>query len=148
MCGRERATPQQAAIFTVLSCMLVALSSAGSGCNSTADCALRGACEAGLCRCEAAWTGPNCLQLNLLPGDATGIAAWHRNTSSSWGGSVVGPVGGKYHMFAADMKGHCGLDSWEGNSMVGRTEPTCTVAEPWCKSFAPINSWLILYFIC
>lgn len=57
-----------------------------------------------MARCRPAWTGPNCTLLNLMPA-ATG-KAFYRNSSASWGGSVV-YADGVYHMYTADSKCHC-----------------------------------------
>jgi len=57
--------------------------------------------------------------LNLVP--SSRVDAWSRpGNQSSWGGSVI--VGSAdepgYHMFAADMTDHCGLNSWQHNSAI------------------------------
>jgi hypothetical protein len=46
---------------------------------------------------------------------------WHgdggRNISS-WGGAVVGPVNGSFHMWLSEMVNHCGIDSCSRNSRI------------------------------
>ena len=52
----------------------------------------------GLCRCDAAWRGPHCSELALLPanGKTLGTIYPGRNstTTSSWGGTVTLGVDG------------------------------------------------------
>ena len=68
------------------------------------------------CVCDAAFTGPKCAQLNLLPADADTLGQlWNRvDNTASWGGNVVRDDSGLYHMFFAEFLNHCGLDSWGG----------------------------------
>lgn len=87
-------------------------------CNSDADCSYNGACQSSGCRCTAAWSGPSCSTLNLLP--ATRGAGLHDigSNMSSWGGSVLKGDDEKYHMWSSEMVNHCGLDTWTSNSHV------------------------------
>ena len=41
-----------------------------------------------------------------------------RLQTSTWGGSVVKGRDGQFHMFAAMMVGHCGINAWLQNSVV------------------------------
>lgn len=88
-------------------------------CVSDDDCSLNGACHAGTCRCDAAWSGSACSVLQVLP--ATRAAGLHsmkdgRNVSS-WGGSVV-ELDGEWHMYASQMVNHCGINAWTENSHI------------------------------
>lgn len=107
-------------VFVVLlSCAPSALvcARASTSCTTAQDCSLGGACVEGKCSCYSTWTGENCSVLNL--GAGTNIKAFNRpDNESSWGGSVIRGADGMYHMFAADMTHHCGLNSWESNSAI------------------------------
>eukprot|EP01063_Lacrimia_lanifica_P001128 TRINITY_DN10547_c0_g1_i1.p1 TRINITY_DN10547_c0_g1~~TRINITY_DN10547_c0_g1_i1.p1 ORF type:complete len:382 (+),score=71.61 TRINITY_DN10547_c0_g1_i1:103-1248(+) len=103
--------------------LATALSHAGdSTCSSAAECSLNGACVSGRCVCDAAWAGPRCSRLNLVPMDRDAAERGvYRPTdgATSWGASVVhSKEDGLYHMFAAQMKGNCTLTSWIPNSEV------------------------------
>jgi len=84
-------------------------------CNTASDCQLNGDCNNKVCACDAAWTGPTCSELNLLPAPPNG--GLKRPDISSWGGSVI-KVGNVYHMYAAEMANHCGLNTWGSNSII------------------------------
>lgn len=87
-------------------------------CTSHDDCQLNGACVAGACRCDAAWTGDRCQRLNLLA--ANPLAGLQDPVLSSWGGSVLqDPTTQLYHMFAAVIEHGCGLAAWRPNSALG-----------------------------
>eukprot|EP00936_MAST-01D_sp_MAST-1D-sp1_P001499 g1499.t1 len=103
-------------ILFFLACLVGA---SASKCASNADCSFNGKCTAkGLCACRAAWSGPSCATLELLP--ATKGAGLHGigSNTSSWGGSVLKGEDGKYHMWASEMINHCGLNLWTTNSHV------------------------------
>ena len=87
-------------------------------CHNAKDCSLGGLCVANKCKCDPAFTGPNCVALNLLP--AKKGSAWNAPPrTSSWGGNPVWDRSdSKYHLFFAEFLGHCGLDSWGTNSEV------------------------------
>jgi hypothetical protein len=92
--------------------------SAASMCGRDEDCNLNGVCSAdGRCVCAPEWTGVTCGQLNLLPAHLD--AGYDEAGNSSWGGSIV-EHNGTWHMFAARMVSHCGLDTWEQNSEMVR----------------------------
>lgn len=106
-------------------CVLSAFAVVARACETADDCFGAGVClSSGECKCDAAWSGENCTELALLPAK-TG-AAWRRETSSSWGGSVIAdPRNASVHyMFAADMALHCGLNSWQHNSQVSAAMST------------------------
>ena len=73
--------------------------------------------------CDAAWLGPTCATLNFKPavrgaGLHTVEPADGRNTST-WGGSVLRDgATGIYHMWAAEMTRHCGINTWTANSRI------------------------------
>ena len=90
------------------------LMAAAGGCSTDSDCNLNGRCGAdGACACLAAWGGPACATLQLLP--TTRISGLHAplardNATSSWGGSVAfDAASGRWQMFAAEMAGGCGI---------------------------------------
>lgn len=91
-------------------------------CRDNADCSMNGQCSNGACKCDPAWSGLRCEQLNLVP--AKRGAGYRgvdngRNTSS-WGGAVLKGEDGKYHMWAAEMTEHCGIGAWAQNSRIIR----------------------------
>jgi hypothetical protein len=108
------------AAATVVAAAAVAVASA-AGCSSDAGCSYNGACQQGTCHCDAAWDGPSCGSLRLLPTSRTsGLRAEDdgRNTST-WGGTVaLDNVTGKLHMWASQMAGHCGIQAWKINSFI------------------------------
>ena len=131
-----------------------------AGCATEANCAYSGDCVAGVCRCDAAWSGENCTTLVLLPATSINAAGLRRRSSSSWGGSaVLDPMGKLYTMFFSDF-GHCGLDSWQRNSRIGvalASKPLGPYAamekvalppfahNPTVHGPAPDGSWLIYH---
>ena len=121
----------------VLVALKIFLSGVAVPCTSDLDCSLNGICRTGLnrtgsgpalpasCSCDAAWAGPKCETLSLLPTGATGDLRLQRpemqdhayinpsiigsRTSASslrnvstWGMSVLWH-GGQYHGFFAEM---------------------------------------------
>ena len=97
------------------------ISLAALSCSTDLDCSLNGECHASACRCDDAWRGPRCSTMNLLPPQRlSGLRTVDngRNTSS-WGGSVIyAPEDKQWHMYAAEMVHHCGIDSWMENSRI------------------------------
>jgi hypothetical protein len=95
-----------------------------SPCATPADCSYNGVCgAAGACACTAPWTGAGCDVLALAPLDnATAQLGYQGRDAggriSSWGGSVVQGDNGEWHMFAAEMEAHCGINTWLSNSAV------------------------------
>jgi hypothetical protein len=103
----------------------ISASTAGrwGGCDSDLDCSLNGDCNSdGKCICDSAWTGPACAQLNL--GKAPTTPALYRDNTSTWGLSIIQDEDGNYHGFAAAFYGHCGLDSWQSNSLLWHVRST------------------------
>lgn len=162
----------------------VAISSAeatGTGtCVSALDCSLNGVCSppvaatdsaasAGhapaVCKCDAAWGGRACTQLQLLPAPAPLTPAyppkeWAKNTTS-WGGSVVKGADGVYHMYLAEMGEQCGMTTWTTNSLIrhavaqtpaGPYAPREVVMPPFAHNptavQAPDGTYLIYHIGC
>jgi hypothetical protein len=88
------------------------------------DCSLNGDLKGGVCVCDAAWYGPECELLSVLPASPDAGLQLNKqspnmnNLYSSWGGSVI-KEGDIYHMFAAVMENGCGLNAWRPNSAIG-----------------------------
>lgn len=95
-------------------------------CTSEYDCTLSGECQEGVCKCYAGWKGHDCGQLDLLPLQSELAPAYGRQPTesepglASWGASIVrDPDDARiWHMYVAEMSGHCGLDSWLRNSVI------------------------------
>ena len=89
-------------------------------CTSALDCSLNGKCVGGACSCSAAWTGHRCQTLTLQPVDKSKmgfVPTKDGRNMSSWGGSVQA-AGGRWHMWAARMDFHCGIQAWVENSRI------------------------------
>jgi hypothetical protein len=117
-------------LAVVLQVAAFTLAATTAACVTEEDCSLNGECVDGACVCIAAWTGARCARLNL--GHPTRTSGLHsvddgRNTSS-WGGSVLrDKATGIYHMYAAEMTRHCGINTWTENSrIVHATSNTAT----------------------
>merc|ERR1719265_2110493 len=55
-----------------------------ASCTTDEDCSLAGVCsESGICECDAAFTGPTCAELNLLPMDADRLGAYNQDPRTS-----------------------------------------------------------------
>eukprot|EP01050_Picozoa_sp_SAG11_P004927 SAG11_NODE_328_length_10690_cov_25.464357_4_plen_928_part_00 len=96
-----------------------------SPCTSDEGCQLNGRCARGSCECHAGWIGADCGKLDLIAGPPPHESGLLGNGSingvlSSWGGSIVGPDDGQWHMFAAAMLGRCGIGAWGSNSEIVR----------------------------
>ena len=88
-------------------------------CSSDLDCSLNGVCGKGVCVCDAAWTGTACDKMALLPTPAK--SDFREDSVSTWGGSIVYETshpGPSWHMYASEMLGSCGIESWQSNSQV------------------------------
>lgn len=89
------------------------------------DCSYNGACGAssGTCTCDAAWGGPRCAELQLLPVDPErpGLRltdAAGRNVST-WGAPMLRDAAtNTWHAWASEMEEGCGINSWTTNSHV------------------------------
>ena len=112
----------------------------GAACSTDADCSLTGSCTAAKCRCDAAWTGPACEQLHLLPARRTALypAGGHAtelpsNRSFPWGGSVVkDDATGLYHLFVTEYMNRCPMSygTWTLQSSI-RHATAATASGPW-----------------
>lgn len=105
-----------AAIVISRECFATALVPADVECQLNGQLSGGGAAQ---CVCRPGWKGADCGQLDLLPAPTT--HAFYRNTTASWGGSVVwDEAEGSYFMFFALIEGHCGLNAWQPNSAIYR----------------------------
>ena len=100
---------------------VVTLACVATSWAASEECQLNGVYSAGLgCTCEAAWVGPSCEYLNLLPAEPT--AGLHMEGNSSWGGTVVFDAqSGRWNMFVSIFENHCGLAEWQPMSAIGET---------------------------
>ena len=94
-----------------------------SGCTDDMHCSLNGQCVNNKCRCDAAWQGPACDRLVILPTDRTKPAAAYGGDAqlpnvSSWGGGVVRDDEGVWHLWVSEFAFGCGLSSWLNNSRI------------------------------
>ena len=96
----------------------------GASCSSDRDCSLTGSCSAGTCHCDAAWTGPACEHLHLLPAHRGALYppttpnpptlppfqndSTYSPTTSPWGGAVIEEeASGIFHLFVTEYANHC-----------------------------------------
>ena len=92
-------------------------SASGAVCSSDLGCSLNGRCVGGRCQCDAAWRGPRCGELALLPAASqNGYGGPGSNVSSWGGGAAFDPVTGKFIMVVSEFDRHCGLASYHHNS--------------------------------
>ena len=63
---------------------------------------------------------------------------FRRDTTSSWGGSVLQSDDGHWWMWSAEMVDHCGIDSWTRNSRIVLAS-TASLAEPF--QFERFGDW-------
>ena len=107
-----------------------------SRCNSHADCSWNGKCsDARLCECSPAWTGDRCQKLALkavVRGSGLNITDQNGQATSTWGGAVQFSDG-KYHMWASEMLGYCGINSWTTNSHIIHAE-SASLDSPFVKT--------------
>ena len=117
-------------------------------CTTDLDCSLNGVCAAGECACDAAWGGPVCAVLRLLPTASSGDL--RLNGTSTWGMSVIPPRGdrgdggngtaGTWHGYFAEMAYGCGLTSWETNSFISHAVAD-SPAGPWVVEDRALGIW-------
>lgn len=131
----------------------------GAACKNDIDCQLNGLCVNGACHCDKAWVGGNCSILNLLPAKINRGFYNINSTWSSWGGSGDVDENETWHMFAAEMAGHCGLGVWGQNSRCvhatstsvdGPYERQDVVLDAWCHgttgAFDPMSKkWFVFH---
>ena len=100
---------------------------------------LNGICNVttGHCHCDAAWQGPACAELALLPTSATGDL--RLPNVSTWGMSVL-YHSGEWHGYFAEMSRGCGLTSWTTNSFVSHAT-AATPNGPWQRRGTALGVW-------
>lgn len=105
------------------------LSVAAASCGEGGVCSLNGDCVSGACVCDAAWTGPTCAQVNLVPltPEAARAGAYrpdaappYAGLATSWGGVPLRDTEPPYayHLYVAELANNCTLQSWVPNSRV------------------------------
>ena len=107
-------------------------------CESAEDCSFNGECGAdGACACDAAWGGPRCAELQLLPVDAARpglrlVDAAGSNVST-WGAPMLrDEATGTWHAWPSELEDGCGINSWRTNShVVHATAPA--PGGPWTR---------------
>ena len=86
-------------------------------CESSDDCAHNGECGFdGACACDVGWTGPYCERLDLDDVDESALG-YRASDASSWGMPVL-YAGGRFHGWASEIAGSCGINAWETNSQI------------------------------
>ena len=107
-------------------------------CSSALDCRLNGRCtDAGVCACAPSWTGADCSRLALQPGPASGDL--RLPNVSTWGMGTV-YHGSQWHGYFAEMEDHCGLTSWETNSLIAHAVAS-TPGGPWQRVGRTTGVW-------
>eukprot|EP01051_Picozoa_sp_SAG22_P006635 SAG22_NODE_440_length_10484_cov_19.751661_9_plen_429_part_00 len=101
------------------------------GCDTDFDCSLGGECVAGKCKCDPAWHGEHCAELNLLPAKATAGYNPSANNSASWGGNPVLGEDGDWHFFGSEFTQGCDVGQWISNSQVIRAVSTTGPGGPY-----------------
>lgn len=103
-------------------------------CTGPGDCSYNGVCAAaaedttagsGGCKCEVAWGGVRCGELQLLPVPRetpgfreTNASNGHSNVST-WGAPILfDNVSKQWHGWASEMTHGCGINAWETNSQI------------------------------
>ena len=116
-------------------------------CSSRLDCSLNGDCVGGACQCEAAWTGPCCSSLALLPARVGGNSYLAPNVST-WGGNIVA-TGSTFSMWIAEMApanastgegGSCGLTTWGRNSQITHVR-AASKEGPYARQKVAVPAW-------
>eukprot|EP00937_MAST-01D_sp_MAST-1D-sp2_P004571 g4571.t1 len=99
-------------------------------CATDIDCQLNGMCANGTCKCDDAWGGEDCGDLQLEPGtvaygclpEGLDHGAPPDCDFTSWGGGppVYDASRQKWVLFVSEMAGHCGLSVWQHMSTIVR----------------------------
>lgn len=110
-----------------------------AGCSSDLDCSLNGLCVAGRCECNAAWKGVQCEQFDQLP-TALRMDIKELNVTTWGAGTLPRSVQGRYHLYAAEMVGNCGITTWQSNSQVVHLTSD-TPTGPWTRQGVAIPLW-------
>ena len=111
-------------------------------CETALDCTLSGECVAGKCVCYKPWTAaPDCSAMAFLPAPVERGFPPPGHNETTWGGSVaLDPVGGKYHMFVAEMMNECPLNTWGQNSRCTHAVADTPVG-PYLFSDVAVQNW-------
>eukprot|EP00051_Salpingoeca_urceolata_P005531 m.74125 g.74125 ORF g.74125 m.74125 type:complete len:509 (+) comp14408_c0_seq3:1229-2755(+) len=105
-------------VAVAMAVLLLIAGTSAAACSTSLDCSLNGDCVAGQCKCDPAWTGAVCAEINILPTPVDN--GYNNESATSWGGYPV-YADGKWHLFHAQMYNGCGLGSWTSNSFVARS---------------------------
>lgn len=96
-------------------------------CSGPGDCSYNGVCDPlslTKCKCDPAWGGVRCGELQLLPVDRAKLGFREVNQStganvSTWGAPVLwDEVSQQWHGWAAEMVNDCGINPREANSQI------------------------------
>lgn len=89
-------------------------------------CNLNGVLQNGVCVCDAAWDGPECATLAVLPAPKNG--GYRQEHTSSWGGNAIYDSDTKvYHGFFSEFVHNCGLWTWGTNSRIIHSTSTTAI---------------------
>ena len=120
----------------------------GAACSSDLDCSLTGTCSSsGRCDCDAAWMGPRCERLHLLPAHRSAFypTGGHPTELPSdrpftWGGSILKDEAGLYHLFVVEYMNHCPMTygTWTSQSSV-RHATARSASGPWEPKELPLG---------
>mmetsp|Transcript_2325 Transcript_2325/g.5375 ORF Transcript_2325/g.5375 Transcript_2325/m.5375 type:complete len:580 (+) Transcript_2325:2510-4249(+) len=105
----------------------------GGACKDALDCELNGECVEGYCKCDAAWTGPRCSRLRVIPAKVE--AGLRKQSTTTWGGNVLRDVKAdgqeEFHMFVSEIVNRCGLKTWRHNSRIVRATSKGNIVGPY-----------------
>lgn len=149
-----------AAAFAALA--LLVTSAVASSCSTDEDCNLNGVCKNGACDCVSFWGGADCGVVQFKPVSAqTHGALLPVAGASHWCAGALSDGNGTWHLYSALMARHCGLSTWQSNSVITHA----TAAAPEGPYFAeegvlgwfahnpkparaPDGSWLVFHIGC
>lgn len=115
----------------------------GAACTTDWDCSLGGQCLEGKCACDAWFTGPSCVYLNLQrPAEFPGNQGLDYRSQNyySWGGHCVQGDDGTYHGYFSFMCNHKTLSSWTTASSIVHATAT-SVEGPYKYDEMIIQPW-------
>lgn len=99
-----------------------------ASCTTDEDCNLNGVCTAGTCHCVTFWGGADCGFVQFKPASAlTHGALLPVSQASHWCAGALTDGNGTWHLYSALMARHCGLSTWQSNSVI--THATSAVPE-------------------
>lgn len=147
------------AAFTVVLTATVALA---TSCTADEDCNLNGICTGGVCQCVTFWGGSDCGVVQFKPVSArTHGALLPVPQASHWCAGALSDGNGTWHLYSALMARHCGLSTWQSNSVI--THATAAAPEGpyeaeegvlgWFAhnpkpARAPDGTWLVFHIGC